>query len=383
MVLSFLIVGVLLLAGCGTSRAAASHSSTSLAPTTTVAPTTTTAPYTGPKITSISSVSCADAIHCWAGAGVGTSGDESAILASANGGATWNVQEVIPGVDGIGLFACPSSTDCMSAGDRVVSQEPPLLLSTTDGGATWSRQPVSSGVVSIDAMSCRNDSDCWLVAEKPQGFDLVMATTDWGGSWTVQDRSSIEVSMGVSFGLSCPSTADCVVVGAGALTTTNGGSTWQKHVFPVGASLPGELNVVACPSVSFCMAEEDVTSAVPANASTGIATSHDGGVSWKTVETVNEAVFRTLSCPTTTVCLAVAGSIMQKTTDGGSTWTESSVPDGVSLGAISCAVGTTDCVAVGTVVPPGASDGGPNSTGEILKTDDDGATWKVATLPAG
>jgi len=385
--ISSLILGSVLLASCGASPRAALHSSsTSSAPalsssTTTTA--TTTIPYTGPRITSISSVSCADAMHCWAGAGVGTSGDESAILATTDGGASWNVQDVIPGVDGIGPIACPSDTHCMAAADRVVSQKPPLLLSTFNGGTTWSMPAMSSGVFTLDAMSCVNASDCWLVAEKPQGLDLVMATTDWGQTWTVQDQSSIEVSMGVSFGISCPSTSDCVIVGVGALTTTNGGSTWQKHTFPIGASPPGELNVVACPSVSLCVAEEDVTSAVPANTSTGIAMSDDGGTSWQTVETVNEAVLRSLSCPTTTVCLSGAGNIMEKTTDGGSTWTESSVPDGASLSAVSCAVGTTECIAVGTEVPPGASYGGPSSSGDILKTDDDGSTWTEVSLPTG
>ena len=396
--ISVLIVGTVLLASCGTSRPRASHSSTSLAPTTTAAPTTTTIPYTGPKITSISGVSCANAMHCWAGASLGASGDEGAILASTDGGATWNVQELIPGVDGIGPINCSSETHCMAAGGRLVSQEPPLLLSTTNGGASWSMQAMSSGVFSLDAMSCLNDSDCWLVAEKPQGFDLVMATTNWGESWTVQDQSSIEVSMSVRFGISCSSTSDCVVVGSGALTTINGGSTWQKHTFP-GTS-PGELNVLSCPSISLCVAEEDVTSGVPANESTVIATSDDGGSTWEDVETVggDVGVLGNLSCPTVENCVSVGSGYtltsgspysgeyafwgaVETTADGGSTWNRIEEPQASNLFGVSCVTGTTDCVAVGYSAPANAAVGGPSSTGVILKTVDDGSTWTEEPLP--
>lgn len=197
-----------------------------------------------------------------------------------------------------------------------------------------------------------------------------MATSNWGGSWTVQDRSSLGISMGVSYGISCPSSSDCVIVGVGALTTTNGGTTWQKH------SVPGELNVVSCPSASLCVAEANDTSAVPANTSTVIATSGDGGVSWQEVETVNGQVLGSLSCPTTAVCLSVGGGIVEKTTDGGSTWTEAQVQQASNLEGVSCATGTTDCVAVGW---SGSTES--SSTAIILKTVDDGSTWTEASLP--
>jgi photosystem II stability/assembly factor-like uncharacterized protein len=374
------LVVLFLLAGCGASPRSASRTSRPVSSTSTTTTTSTSVPYTGPKLTSVLSVSCADAMHCWAGALAGTSGDESAILASTDGGATWTVQDLIPGVDDLGTIDCPSDTHCLAAGDRVASnEEPPLLLSTTDGGATWSMQAMSSGVFALDAMSCLNDSDCWLVAEKPQGFDLVMATTNWGESWTVQDQSSIEVSMGVSYGISCPSTSHCVIVGIGALTTTNGGSTWQKHTFPQSATSPGELNVLSCPSLSLCLAEEDVTSAVAANTLTVIATSQDGGASWQDVKTVNGQVFRSISCPTTAICLSTS-SIVEKTADGGSTWTEAPVPPQASyLDGISCTTGTTDCVAVGSL--SGSTGTLSSATGIILKTVDDGSTWTEASLP--
>ena len=393
-----LIGAVAILTSCGTSRPTPTPAS--LLPvyrTTTTTVPTTTVPYTGPKLTSIGSVSCADAMHCWAAAQAGNNSNEAAILVSTDGGTSWTVQDLIPGVDGVGPIDCPSDTHCMAAADRVVSNEPPLLLSTTDGGATWSTQPMSSGVFGVDGIYCQNDSDCWLVAEKPQGFDLVMATTNWGESWVDQDQSSIEVSMSVGFDISCPSTADCVVVGIGSLTTTDGGSTWEKH--PFSGNSPGELNGIACPSVSFCVAQGDVTSAVPANTSTEIATSDDGGGTWQVrLQAVGGGVgdLGSPSCPTTTTCLLAGfgytytsggppnGQVtywgaVTRTTDGGSTWTTVKVPQASEL-SVFCVSETTECIASGAL-NQGSVGGSEQIAPVILRSLDAGATWTAMPVP--
>lgn len=407
--LGSLLLGGALVAGCGTSPRAApnsvSRSSSAGSPTTSVpastAPTpgtsgnsgtsgtSATQPYTGPALTSVDSVSCADATHCWAGASAGTSGDESAILASTDGGAIWSVQQTMPGVTGTEID-CPSDTHCMVSGNRTASGELPLLLSTTDGGKAWSSQPLSGGMNEVDAVSCANDLDCWLVGGQPQTEDdVIVATTNWGGSWTVQDHSSLEVSMGVGYGLSCPSTSDCVVVGIGALTTTDGGTTWLEH------AVTGELNVAFCPSVSRCVAEEDSTSAVPSHESTTIATSDDGGASWQDVETVggDVGVLDSLSCPTTSHCVSVGngytdtagGSILwgavETTADGGATWTGTEESRATNLFGVSCATATSDCVAVGYSAPADGTLGGSGSTGVIFRSVDDGSTWTEQRLP--
>ena len=177
-----------------------------------------------------------------------------------NGGAAWTVQKTIPGVDAVGPIDCPSATRCLAVGDRVASRESALLVSTTNGGKTWAEHALPKSLSELQALDCVNDEDCWLVGIRfPGDSDIVMATTNFGRSWVVQDRASIFVSMGVSYGISCPGPADCVIVGVGALTTANGGATWTRR--SLGAV--GELNAVACPSLSRCVAEGDVTSADP------------------------------------------------------------------------------------------------------------------------
>jgi photosystem II stability/assembly factor-like uncharacterized protein len=207
------------------SAAAGQHSSPSAA-----SATSTPASRAAAKLSQVDSVSCADARHCRAGAEAGTKANDGVILGSVNGGVTWTVQKTIPGVDAVGPIDCPSTTHCLAVGNRVVSLAPPLLVSTTNAGKTWAEHALPESLSDLQALDCVNDEDCWGVGIRfPADGDVVMATTNFGRSWVVQDRSSIAVSMGVSYGISCPGPADCVIVGLGALTTDNGGATWTKR----------------------------------------------------------------------------------------------------------------------------------------------------------
>jgi photosystem II stability/assembly factor-like uncharacterized protein len=343
------------------------------------------------KLSWVFSVSCAGARHCWAGAEAGTRAraNDGAILATVNGGAVWTVQTTIPGVDAVGPIDCPSATHCLAVGDRVARGEPAVLVSTTNGGKTWAEHAFPESLGGLEALDCVNGEDCWGVGIGfPAGGDIVVATTNFGRSWVVQDRSSIAVSMGVSYGIACPGPADCVIVGLGALTTGNGGATWTRR--SLGAA--GELNAVACPSLSRCVAEGDVTSADPGNTSTDIATSDDGGQSWDLrVAKVGGRVgdLTSLSCPTPAACLSVgfgwthlatsapsSGYVfwgaVERSFDGGRTWAEVTAPQASNLSGVSCATGTADCIAVGQF---------EQTTGVILRTVDDGSTWTEIPLP--
>jgi hypothetical protein len=365
------------------STAAAGHSPASVASAAST-PTSTGAA----KLSLVFSVSCVDARHCWAGAEAGTKANDGVILATVNGGAAWTVQKTIPGVDAVGPIDCPSATRCLAAGDRVASLESALLVSTTNGGKTWAEHALPKSLSELQALDCVNDEDCWGVGIRfPAGSGIVMATTNFGRSWVVQNQASIFVSMGVSYGISCPGLADCVIVGVGALTTDNGGATWTRRSLRAA----GELNAVACPSLSRCVAEGDVTSADPENTSTGIATS-DGGQSWDLrVAKVGSRVgdLNSLSCPTPATCLSVGfgwtrlaasapsppymfWGAVERSFDGGRTWTGVTEPEASNLFGVSCATGTPDCIAVGQF---------EETTGVILRTVDDGSTWTEIPLP--
>jgi photosystem II stability/assembly factor-like uncharacterized protein len=334
----------------------------------------------------VTSVSCPDSTHCWAGGVAGS--DEGVILASTDGGVRWRVQATFSGVNEVNTLECPSDSHCWGAGDRVVSNRSPLLLATSDGGRVWTERTTSRGVAQLDGISCANDTDCWAVEQSPTDEATVIATSDGGKSWAKERTPALEVAMGVSLGISCPSRKDCVVVGESALTTSDGGSTWKEH--PV----PGDLNFLACASTHQCVAVENATSAIPSHESSAIATSSDGGENW--TERVNKlgggvVNLLSLSCQTASACVAVGKGYtstkaspnnyvlwgaVERTSDGGGTWQLTRETTLTSLMGVSCATETTDCVAVGTTSLTN------KGRGIILRSVNSGTTWKEERVPA-
>ena len=341
------------------------------------APTAPTAP-TGPTLTGITAVSCASATHCWAGA---YDAKGSAIIATANGGATWRVEYTTARFDDVVSIDCTSATHCLAIGD-VDEATSAAFLETTDGGKTWSVHATPRPLALAGSLSCANGSDCWAVGLAPDRADAAVARTiDGGRVWTAESVPALYTAMSSPFGLSCASAADCVVTGDGALTTTNGGKTWARHA---AAGVP--LGPVACPSTRDCYAVFNVTSAIPANEATFLYTSANGGVTWKDVlsKPGHVAGLPGISCPTTTTCVAVgngytpraggAGTLYglsELTSTSGRHWAPTTVARAQTLFADSCAPTTRDCVA-----------GGQTSAGAvILRSTNDGVTWTSERLP--
>jgi photosystem II stability/assembly factor-like uncharacterized protein len=388
------------IAACGTPAAAAKPTA---APTTvkamaakvTAAPTTvratatptaaaataspTTAATTAPALTAITAVSCASATHCLAGA---TDAKGSALIATANGGATWRVVYTTTRFDAIDGIDCSSAAHCLAIGD-VDERTSAAFLETTDGGAVWSTHAGPASLALAGALSCANDSDCWAVGLAKDRFEAAVArTTDGGRVWTAESIPAIETAMSSPFGISCASAADCVVTGEAALTTTNGGKTWTRHSTPGGVP----LGPVTCPSTRDCYAIFNVTSAVPTNEETFLYSSVNGGATWEDVLSAPRGVISldNVSCPATTTCVAVgdgytprAGGygtwygLSELTSTSGRHWAQTTVTRPHALLADSCPVETRDCIA-----------GGETGGGAVLlRSANDGASWTSEPLP--
>lgn len=337
-------------------------------------------PTVSVPLTAVTSVSCVSAARCWAG-GNGAKG--SAIIATANGGATWHVEYATTRLGDIADIDCPSAAHCLAIGDSDDGAST-TLLETTDGGKVWSTHAAPKSLALPEALSCANGSDCWAVGYAGHGFDAVVArTTDGGGTWTREPVPALETAMSSPFGISCASSTHCLVTGEGTLTTTNGGKAWAKHAAAAG-TVP--LGPATCPSTRDCYAVFDVTSAVPSFEQGSLYTSANGGVTWKDVLSNPRHVtgFGGISCPSTSACVAVGDGYAPKgtgtgtwygvsefTSTSGRHWTQSTVAKVRALYADSCAARTSDCIAVGQ------SSAGP----VILKSANDGATWTSEPLP--
>ena len=337
-----------------------------------------TAPAAPTALTSVTAVSCASATHCWAGA---FDAKGAAIIATADGGATWRVEYATARYD-VTAIDCTSAAHCLAIGYPAEGSSA-AFLETTDGGKVWRARAVPRSLALPEALSCANGSDCWAVGLADGRVNAAVArTTDGGRVWTRESIPALQTTMSSSFGISCASPADCVVTGYAALTTTNGGRTWTKHATPGGAP----LGLVTCPSTTDCYAVFNVTSAVPSNEQTYLYTSTNGGVTWKDVlsQPRHVAGLGAVSCPSTSTCVAVGYGytprrngtdtlygLSELTSTSGRHWAETTVAKAQALFADSCVVKTRDCIA-----------GGSTSAGAvILKSANDGVTWTSEPLP--
>ncbi len=337
------------------------------------------APAAPATLTGVTAVSCVSASRCWAGA-YDASG--SAIIATADGGATWKVEYATTRFDDIAGIDCTSAGHCLAIG-YAAEDSSAAFLETTDGGEIWSTHAAPKSLALAEAISCANGLDCWAVGLAGNRFDAAVAHTADGGSvWTPESIPALQTAMASPFGISCASSTVCLVTGEAALTTANGGKTWTRHAVPGGVP----LGPVTCPSAKDCYAVFDVTSAIPSHEQAYLYTSANGGVTWKDVLSAPSHVagFGGISCPSTTTCVAVGGGyapqgggtdtlygLSELTSTSGRHWAESTVAKVQELFADSCVTKTRDCIAVGLA----------RAAGVILKSANDGVTWTSEPLP--
>jgi hypothetical protein len=164
---------------------------------------------------------------------------------------------------------------------------------------------------------------------------------------------------GVLLSVSCPSTAVCVAVGAGgnALSntgliemSTDGGLSFTDEPVPSGTP---ELNGVTCYDTLHCVAVGGST----------VLVSADGGANWS-LESAG-SFLSSVVCFSDAHCIAGGRSDAVVTSDGGMTWQES-----VGTAPMSAAIGCTSafCASVGL--------------GLFFSTDS-GTTWQPFGVPGG
>lgn len=227
------------------------------------------------------------------------------------------------------------------------------------------------GVVSI--MAVLGLTPAVSVAATP-GASAAAAVT--AGPWTVSAGPAPQLPVGLLAAVSCPSTTNCTAVGNRYDTIRPfaehwDGTSWTLTYLPQPAGSPDDfLTGVSCPTTGFCVAVgqagsqsggiEEATSVVWVQNSTGW---HLASLPAAFTVPGDDVGLKSVSCPTTTYCLAV-GSIYSamSTKDSsfhrapaavswdGQTWTDQSVPwtggySGVFRG-VSCS-SATNCMGVG------------------------------------
>jgi hypothetical protein len=250
-----------------------------------------------------------------------------------------------PGLTGL---SCPSVQRCVAidAHDEVhVTGDPGSPRSrwaSVDLTELLRALPVGSEArVPLTAISCPSMRLCVVV--DPAGEALT--TSDPTGG-TLAWRVSGVGDHGL-VGLSCPSTRLCVAVNQASAFATSRPSAKRWIAAGIDADSVMGLSSVTCPSTTLCMAAatggvrtpgEILYSTSPANTS----------ARWKVAVTdpnagpfgFDRGAIQAISCPTTSLCVAVddGGSVFT-TTDpsaGPSTWSPSAIDPGQPLNSVSC-----------------------------------------------
>ena len=213
-----------------------------------------------PGIGRVYGITCVNATDCWA---VGTStGNAPVIIATTNSGATWVTEGVPPGFTEFGngqsrSITCFNAMDCWAVGTSGTSPSTTqAVIATTDGGTSWTSQTPPHAGGQLSSVACTSSLDCWAVGTNDT-TPAIIATTDGGTSWS---RQTVPSGVPELTDVACvPGSTSCWASGettstSGAgiagfvLNTTNGGTTWSiQATFPETSTSGGELLSVSCP----------------------------------------------------------------------------------------------------------------------------------------
>ena len=297
---------------------------------------------------------------------------------------------------------CSTSRQCVAIGTPTYgSSLGPIAVQTADGGANWASTSNLSGIKNLYALTCASARTCVAVGGNPQGNGergAVLRTLNGGGSWSL--APALPRGVGRLVGISCPTKSFCMAVGvttaiggASAVTSNNAGKSWSTVAVPRGEE---QLNLVTCTTRRSCIAEGEVDATIgdPSGGSRlSIITTTNGGSTWTqssiatdTAAPLSIPYFGGLTCASATHCFLVGDAtppdgspsgVILSSADSGASWTNQAVPPGTTmLNAISCGSATQCAVAGGGI---GARGG---TSRELLTTSDGGQLWTSRTVPS-
>ena len=229
------------------------------------------------------------------------------------------------------------------------------LATTPDNGGYWLF--AATGAASAPTFQAYGDASPNLSFVAGDGTSSALVVGAATVSYTVAPPNTVTpvAAGGIFTGVACaPASTTCVAVGGtqsgGALIerSTNGGADFSSDTLPIAAET---MTAVTCPSTSLCVAVGGL----------GAMVSNDGGVTWSVVSTPATIGLTSVACENTTDCVAV-GAMTSPTaesvysTDGGRSWTTS---PGAGSPALGVACLSDACVSAGETAST-STDGGVN-----------------------
>jgi hypothetical protein len=246
-------------------------------------------------------------------------------------------------------------------------------------GGVWSFIPVpprGNDFNTLFNVSCVSTTRCVAVGyyfNVPTGYFKTLIATFNGTRWALASTPNRVDVHNYLLGVDCIDATHCVAVGISEDPEThqerslvlrlNGGTTWSMPTVPARADTNNRLVDVSCGDASNCKAAGYTIDHVDASIRTLVVSLSSG--TWSIDNSLDRAgensLFRDISCPTATTCVAVGasdpdsspGSLVEKSlieTFAAGSWAFAGTTDRAGfdnhLWAVSCS-NPTNCVAAG------------------------------------
>jgi hypothetical protein len=245
--------------------------------------------YSGGNPT-IASLACPATTTCVAVGSTGISPTQGLLVTGS--GTSWTaVNAPLPAnadltVDaGLTGVACPSATSCVAVGNYYVSGGTggPAGLVLAESGTSWNptEAPVPGNAspgsdAGLNSVACPSTTSCAAVGsygspDGSQGLLLTGSGTAWTPTEAPLPTNALTPSRANLESMACPSTTKCVATGSYAaaigfgfpegLVVTGSGTSWTAAEAPLPPSGTDnqqvDLNALACPSTTSCVATGD------------------------------------------------------------------------------------------------------------------------------
>lgn len=255
---------------------------------------------------------------------------------------SWSTATVLDAPQTPQSISCTSSSFCVEAGGTDV-----LIFN----GSTWSSHSTVDPTGDMVAVSCVPSTLCVAVDAEGQ------ATMYDGMNWATP--IAIDVPDSALVAVSCPTEDSCVAMDQTGHAIDYSSGSWAS---PKTADPPGTITSISCPTDTFCLGVDQGGDAVTFD-----------GTSWSAPSTAFPSGLNSVSCVSSTFCMATEGDNSNggyAVIWNGSGWSTPSQFDASSKGGggnVSC-VNSTFCVAV-------------NDDSDVYVYN--GASWSDTTLADG
>ena len=294
------------------------------------------------------------------------------ILYSSDAGRSWVRQgsgSMVPDVRLTDVFTV-SDQVCWIAGDADTLRSTTVLLYTADGGNTWTNQGStlrSMRPMSIAAVVAADKDTAWAVTADTS---LVLKTVNAGRAWEVcRESSSLQYYTGMTVAgrnlWCCGKGADGAVM---VEYSPDGGSTWSEIQVNAASSSQEPVSIYAATEQVLYLA---------GSSSMGVLRSSDGGQTWTQAMSPGVDLVSMEVCSDNYVWACGVDGIMYTTSDAFATRNEVHPADGTY------ATGTIASVSFLRDASRGACSvlSYTGETGTIYYTLDGGTVWSQSSVP--